>query len=474
MKQVLIIADGKIAKIFIESLLEKYFSNNYYIIISNDTEIISLNFSSLFKVYHFDPLASSRLAPFIANNLYDVFVIMQNKDERDEVCSITRKINKDIPITISCESKSQIKQDLLDDPNLNTISTSFITARTLIGNIPNIPNIARGFGLNKGEIMQINIPFGSAYSYISVGSIQQRGWKIVGIYRKNSFLITKKTTIIQPNDSLLVIGDPMVLNNIYKKMIANTGNFPAPFGIDIYVYIDFRFYSQKEIDDIILDSLWLHKKIKNEKLIINILNPSNIKKLIEIKKIHQDGVIINIDYNQKNISQKIEEDSANKIGLIMVAPSVFKRNKNRRILYKANSPILKIGKNTRLSELKTTLIFCSQNSKHIQNISYSLIDFASQLDLDIRLYEFQLDEDYNAKIATYYQNIGRVLNKRIGVEHTSNQNPIFWLHKSDEKLIQFIPLEIDLLQRRIFWLLNKNADYLSLNIDKNPQMLMPM
>ena len=110
MKQVLIIADGKIAKIFIESLLEKYFSNNYYIIISNDTEIISLNFSSLFKVYHFDPLASSRLAPFIANNLYDVFVIMQNKDERDEVCSIIRKINKDIPITISCESKSQINK----------------------------------------------------------------------------------------------------------------------------------------------------------------------------------------------------------------------------------------------------------------------------------------------------------------------------------------------------------------------------
>lgn len=474
MKQVLIIADGKIGKIFIESLLEKYFSNNYYIVISNDAEITSLKFSSSFKIYNFDPLASSRLKPLIVDSVYAVFVIMQNKDERDGVCSIIRSINKDIPIIISCESKSQVKQDLLDDPNLNTISTSFITARTLIGKIPNIPNIARGFGLNKGEIMQINIPFGSAYSYISVGSIQQRGWRIVGIYRKNSFLITKKTTIIQPNDSLLVIGDPMVLNNIYKKIIANTGNFPAPFGIDIYVYIDFESYSQKEIDDIITDSLWIHKKIKNEKLIINILNPSNIKKLVDIKAIHKDEVIINIDYSQKSISQKIEEDSANKIGLIMVAPSVFKRNKNRRILYKANSPILKIGNNTRLSELETTLIFCSQNSKHVQNISYSLIDFASQLKLDIKLYEFELDEDYNAKIATYYQNIGRFLNKRIIIEHTSNKNPIFWLHRSDEKLIQFIPLEIDLLQRRIFWLLNKNAVYLSLNIDKNPQMLMPM
>ncbi len=474
MKQILIIADGKIAKIFIEALLEKYFSNNYYTIISNDAEIASLKFSSSFKFYHFDPLARSRLEPLVTSDLYDVFVIMQDKDEQYEVCSIIRNINKDIPIIMSCESKSQVRQELLDDPNLNTISTSFITARTLISKIPNIPSIARGFGLNKGEIMQINIPFGSAYSYISIGSIQQRGWRIAGIYRKNSFLIARKSMMIQPNDSLLVIGDPMVLNNVYKKVISNTGNFPAPFGIDIYVYIDFATYSQNEIDHIITDSLWLHKKIKNEKLIINILNPSNIEKLIHIKSIQKDGVIINVDYDSKSIYQKIEEDSNNKIGLIVVAPSVFKQNKNRRILYKANAPILKIGKNTRLQELETTLIFCSQNSRHVQNISHSLVDFASQLNCGIKLYEFELDNDYNAKIATYYQNIGRVFNKRITIEHTSNKNPIFWLHRSDEKLIQFIPLEIDLLKRRIFWLLNKNADYLSLNIDKNPQMLIPV
>ena len=42
------------------------------------------------------------------------------------------------------------------------------------------------------------------------------------------------------------------------------------------------------------------------------LNPIKfIKKLVDIKAIHKDEVIINIDYNQKSISQKIEEDSAN-------------------------------------------------------------------------------------------------------------------------------------------------------------------
>lgn len=474
MKQVLIIAEGKIARIFIESLIEKYFSNNYYTIISNDKEILELNFSTSFKLYTFDPLAQYHLSPLITHNLHDIFVIMSDAKQRDEVCSIIRKLNKDIPITISCESKSETKESLLQDSNLNTISTSFITARALISKIPNIPIIARGFGLNKGEIMQINIPFGSAYSYISIGSIQQKGWKIVGIYRKNDFLVARASMIIQPNDSILVVGEPRVLNNVYKKISSNKGNFPAPFGLDIYVYIDFRNSSEIEINNIINDALWLHKKIKNEKLVINILNPNNIAKLFELKQIANEDIIINIDYDRKTISQKIQEDSSKKIGLIVIIPNTLQSSKQRRILYKTNTPILKIGKTTRLKDIKSTLVLCSSNSIHIQNISYAIVDFASQLDLSIKLYEFEIDEEYNTNLATYYQNIGRIFNKKIIIEQTNTKNPIFWLHHNDDKLIQFIPLEIDLLKSRIFWLLNKNADYLSLNIDKNPQILMPL
>ncbi|RAX52241.1 hypothetical protein CCY99_07570 [Helicobacter sp. 16-1353] len=474
MKQVLIVAEGKIARIFIEALLEKYFSNNYYIIVSNDKDIVELRYPTSFKIYTFDPLAEFRLSSLLTHNLHDIFVIMPDSRQRDEVCSIIRKFAKDIPITISCESKAEVKESLLHDPNLNTISTSFITARVLINQVPNIPLIARGFGLNKGEIMQINISFGSAYSYISIGSIQQKGWKIVGIYRKNTFLVAKVSMIIQPNDSILVVGEPRILNNIYKKINSNKGNFPAPFGIDIYVYIDFRYSNDREINNIINDALWLHKKIKNEKLVINILNPNNIEKLNEIKKIARKDIIINIDYSRKTASQKIEEDSSQKIGLIIIDSNMLISSKNRRILYKTNTPILKIGKATRLKDIKSTLVLCSSNALHIQNISYAIVDFASQLDLSVKLYEFEIDGEYNTNLATYYQNIGRIFNKKIIIEQTNTKNPIFWLHQNDDKLIQFIPLEIDLLKPRIFWLLNKNTDCLSLNIDKNPQILMPL
>lgn len=474
MKQVLIIAKGKIARIFLEFILEKYHSNNYYIIVSNDSEILSLKFGDNFKVYDFEPTSAYYLSPLITHNLYNIFIILPHKEQRDEVCFIIRKQSKEIPLVLSCESKAEISPSLLEDSNINTISTTFITSKSLIEKIPNIPIIARGFGLNRGEIMQINIPFGSAYSYISIGSILQKGWKIAGIYRQNSFIVANPNTIIMPNDSILAVGEPRILNKIYKRISNNKNNFPSPYGLDIFVYIDFRFQNKKETLDIVNDALWLHKRIKNDKLVLNILNPSNIELLYELRALESDSVRLNIDYNKNTIAQKIKQDSGKQVGLIIVPSNSFSNVAERRILYKANRPILKIGKQTRLCDVTDSIVLASINSHHIQNIAYTILDIASQLDFNINLYEFELDAEYDENLATYYKNLGRIFSKKINIEHTNSKNPILWLYQSNEKLLQFIPLEIDLLRRRIFWFLHKNTDYLSLNINKNPQILLPI
>lgn len=474
MKQVLIIAIGKIARIFLEYILEKYQNNNYYIIVTNDIEILELNFNDNFKIYNFEPTSSYYLSPLITHNLYNIFVILPDSKHRDEVCSIIRKQSKDIPIVLSCESKAEINPSLLDDTNISTISTTFITSKSLVEKIPNIPIIAMGFGLNRGEIMQINIPFGSAYSYISVGSILQKGWKIAGIYRQNNFIVSNPGTIIMPNDSILVVGDPRVLNKVYKLIGNNKNNFPLPYGNDIFVYIDFRLQSKQEILDIVNDVLWLHKKIKNEKLVFNILNPGDIELLLKIRSLENDSVRVIMDYNRNTIAKKIKQDSSKQIGLIVVPSNSFLSINERRALYKINRPILKIGKQIRLSEVKNTIVFSSANSNHIQNISYTILDIASQLDFGINLYDFELDAEYDENLAAYYKNIGRMFNKQINIEHTNSKNPIVWLYQNNEKILQFIPLEEDLLSHRIFWFLRKKIDYLSLNINKNPQILLPI
>lgn len=469
MKQVLIIAEGKVAKIFLEFLLEKYHSNNTYTIISNDSEILAI--SDKLNVVAVEPTSAFFLTPFITQNLYSIFVIFQNHAKSNEICHIIRSVSSEIPIIVLMEQKSFLDKKLQDDFNINIVSSNFLSAKSLIEKVPNIPIIARGFGLNKGEIMQINIPFGSAYSHISVGSILQKGWSIAGIYRKNSLIQVKDSTTILPNDSILAVGEPRILNKIYKRINHNKHSFPAPFGRDICVYIDFKMSKKAEILNILNDALWLHKKIKNDNLIITALNPSDINTLKYLKSLNSEDILIRIDYTTTDIMQKIALDSAKKMGLIIVPCGIFSNAKNRRTLYKANRPILKVGTEVRLSEIGDSLTLAT-DSAYMQNIAYNIVDISSQLDLNIMLYEFEIDGEYNENLATYYRNLCKIFRKETHTHRTKSNNPIFWLYR--QKILQFIPLEVSIMKSKFSWILEKNSHYLSLNIHKNPQILLPI
>lgn len=469
MKQVLIIAEGKVAKIFLEFICEKYHSNNIYTVISNDNEILTLE--NTFNILKIEPTSAFFLSPLITNNIDKIFVILSNPAKSNEVCNIIRNISSEVPIIVLVKQKAFLSQKLCEDSNINIVSSDFLSAKSLIEKVPNIPIIARGFGLNKGEIMQINIPFDSAYSHISVGSILQKGWSIAGIYRKNNLIQVKKSTVILPNDSILAVGEPRILNKIYKRINHSKHSFPAPFGKDIFVYIDFKISKKAEILNMLNDALWLHKKIKNDNLVINILNPSDIETLKSFKNLNGKDIFVRIDYTKNDIMQKIANDSTQKMGLIIVPCGIFSNAKNRKILYKANRPILKIGREVRLNEVADSLTI-ADNSSFMQNIAYNIVDISSQLQLNIMLYEFEVDGEYNEHLATYYRNICKIFRKKVSFHRTKSNNPIFWLYR--QKILQFIPLEIDIVKRRFSWILEKNSHYLSLNIHKNPQILLPI
>lgn len=471
-KSVLIIAKGKVARIFLNILNEQYAKNNNYIVVTNEREILELDLSSSFILKSFEPTSQFHIQHLIDKNLIRIFIVVESPKERDYIALMIRGLNSDIPITLLCESKKEIDLKVLEKPNLDTISLSFIAARALIQQMPNIPQIARGFGLNKGEIMQINIPYGSAYSYISVGSLSQKEWKIAGIYRQNKLIITNPNTIIQPNDIILAVGEPRILNRIYKRISNYKNSFPLPFGQHIFVYIDFRFEIKSDIFNIINDALYLHKKIKNVKIFINIINPRDFELLNKIKQISNEFIIINIIYAKTSIEREILNNCDKKIGLIIISHNAIKCRRIKKALLRANAPVLKIGSQTRISEVESTLVLSSENPLQSQNIAWTIVDIASQLDVKITLYEFQIDGEYCLGLENYYKNLGRMFNKEILIIQSNAKNPILII--GDEKILQFLPLKIDLLKNKFSLLWNKNIDYLSLNIDKNPQILLPM
>ena len=105
--------------------------------------------------------------------------------------------------------------------------------------LPNVPLVAQNVGLGQGEIMEVHIPFGSSYAYRHIGSILQRKWKIAALYRDEKQILPTNATMIKPNDTLLILGKPLVLDGVYRTINKRMGLFPEPFGKEYLSFIGF-------------------------------------------------------------------------------------------------------------------------------------------------------------------------------------------------------------------------------------------
>ncbi|MFX4253416.1 potassium transporter TrkA, partial [Aliarcobacter butzleri] len=70
----------------------------------------------------------------------------------------------------------------------------------MVERLPNIPVLAQKIGLKQGEIMEIRVPFGSSYAYRSIGTIEQKQWRIFGLYRNQKMIEINPTLVLKPND----------------------------------------------------------------------------------------------------------------------------------------------------------------------------------------------------------------------------------------------------------------------------------
>lgn len=106
-----------------------------------------------------------------------------------------------------------------EDANVVFINTNEILSSRLIDYLPNVPVIAQNVGLGEGETMEVLVPFGSSFVYKHIGVIEQKEWRIVANLQKQKTLSCQnRRRMIQPNDLLLLIGEPAVLKSVYKAI----------------------------------------------------------------------------------------------------------------------------------------------------------------------------------------------------------------------------------------------------------------
>lgn len=467
MRRNLIIADGIVAKRFLEQAGDVKSRYNEFFVVYQDETILPTIKPANFTYFNFDPTSHPKLSSVLKNDVTDIFIVLKSKNDALIVFESIRKEKKNIKITML-----DLWGIALEDRFLTKIDTLSLLSQKLIERLPGVPVTPKDVGLGIGEIVEVSIPFSSSYVYRFIGSIEQRNWKIVGIYRDGKLIIARDHHVIQPNDSLLIIGEPNILKTVYNGIKEELGQFPSPFGANLYVYMDFSILSKKRIEKNIEDILYLNSIVKNKKIFVRIINPNNFALLDKLRELETKTTSIEIDYFVNRIEECIQGDIKQfNIGAIVTDRSIFSERKNQKLFYKLSLPILKLGDEKLESCTKTIVIL--NDIFESEKISSVVFDISKQLNASISLLSYDIDENDKEKIIEHYENLSKIFGKKINITELKDKNPLLALRK-EEGIFHVLPFSRDILRRKIYTYFSTDIESSYFILDRFNQLFVPI
>jgi len=466
LKKILIISDGDIGTNFIRRVSETYTSENiYYVIETNAREYKDVN-PARFKFYEFDPTSFYKLANLLKMEFIQVIVAMDTQIETENTIKNIRIIKKQLRIIVL--NRWEMHNE---DANVVFVNTNELLASRLLDYLPNVPVIAQNVGLGEGEIMEVLVPFGSSFVYRHIGAIEQKNWRIVAIYRNRKLLMPSRRRMIQPNDLLVLVGEPAVLKSVYRAIKRELGQFPEPFGTNILLYIDMNIVNHTTIRESVRRSVYVHKQFKHD-LIIKVVNPSDIELLQYIKSLRDLNIVVDINYDSENLKDAFHNDiKAYHTGLVIISKEMFADCHIRKAMYEAHVPVLKLS-DKRFSILKDAALILSDN-RDLEKISATIFDISEQMNFNIELYNYLHEhQDEKELVIEHFNNLATIFSKSIKI-FQKNENPINKLKKK-ENFIQILPFTRKLASRRIFSLFSTDSEKLYYKLDDYHQIFIPV
>lgn len=472
MKKILVILDGIVAKKLMQRIVESNTrENNYDVVYMNDS-VLPEQKASNFTLYKFDPTSESKLGMVLDKNVhYEVLIALNSKDEMLNVIKNIKARKKNLQISILDYWGIE-----LTDPYVSIYKGIEVLANGMVERLPNIPVMAQNIGMKQGEIMEIKIPFGSSYAYRYIGSIEQNEWKIFGLYRNQQLVNIKPSLILKPNDVILIIGRPTVLMQIYNAVGKSQGQFPMPFGHNIYLYLDLYLQTKKRIIDVIEEVKFLNKKLKNQKLIIRITRPTTVDviNLIKDNFLEDNTVEIKMDYHNLGMMKLLKNDTkTHDIGMLILTNEMFKVRKNIKDVLELKIPIFKLGDELNGGIKKTVVLINDVNS--YEQISPLVFDISSQLKTKTRIFDMDPigENEDKTRLLDHFENLAKIFNEK--VEIISNEkNPIRELKKQTNTL-QVLPLKEEMFNKRFSWkFLYTNPDLISFDMKRYSKLLIPV
>ncbi|WP_309500257.1 TrkA C-terminal domain-containing protein [Sulfurovum sp.] len=470
MKNILILASGSIAKHFIDWVSKNRVAENQYYVTCYKADTRPEKIGTNITIIDADPSSFSKLKGIMEETRFsNIFIVLEDLED-------TRYVLKNLALI-----KSKIRIILVnqwDDPqigkdqeNISIINTNELMAAHLYDHLPNVPLVAQNVGLGQGEIMEVHVPFGSAYAYRHIGSILQRKWKIAALYRDGKQMLPTNATMIRPNDTLLILGKPIVLDGVYKTINKRLGLFPEPFGKDIYLILDLR-HDKKNALIYLKESIYLVEKLEDKALFVRILYPNDFVLIDELKTYESEKVTLSICYKNKDVKTLVEYDIHEyNIGLIMNSIPTFEADELKETLYSLKKLVFLFGDKL-LYNIKSTVVLMGENEK-MESISSLAFDISETLGLGMTLGDFDPEGDFENKnmIIEHYETLADIFNVELKFEQRVS-NPIRELSKMED-ILQVAPFEKRLNTDSFKRLISSKIQDFLLTTHRHPKLLVP-
>lgn len=471
MKKTLVILDGIVAKKLLKRIVDTNTGENDYDVIYINDVILPEKKPSNFTFYRFDPTSLSKLEMVLDKNIHiDALIALNSKEEMINVVKNIRTKKRIMQINVLDYWGLEI-----DDPYVSVYKGIDVLANGMVERLPNVPVVAQNIGLRQGEIMETRIPFGSSYAYRYIGSIEQNDWKIFGLYRNGQLINVKPSLILKPNDNILMIGKPEVLMQVYNAIGKTQGQFPMPFGHNIYLLLDLYFLSESAAKDSIKEAKILNNKLKVRQLVIKITRPTSVE-MMQFIKYELDGIenlVLEIDYKDIGFRKILQQDAKRfDIGMIILSYELLAFEDAMQELLDLKIPIFKLGYKS-VSEVKETFVLLN-DVKSYEQISPIIFDISIQLKTRTKIFNMDpFGDDDKSDILDHFENLAKIFNQKLRIV-SNEKNPIKNL-KKQENILQIMPLKKEMFDKRYFFeFFYTNSDLLSFDINTFNQLLIPI
>ena len=469
-KNILILASGSIAKHFIDWVSTKRVAENQYHVTCYKAGTTPPKMGKNITLIDADPTSFSKLGRIMsATKFSNIFIVMEDIEDVRYVLKNLALINQKIRIVLV--NQWDDKEIGKDQENITIVNSSGLIAAHLYDQLPNVPLVAQNVGLGRGEIMEVHIPFGSSYAYRHIGSIRQNKWKIAALYRDAKQILPTSATMIRPNDTLLILGKPIVLDGVYRTINRRVGLFPEPFGKNIYLILDFR-HDQKNALRYLKESIYLTKKLEDKSLFVRILYPNNFELIDELKTFESKHVTLSASYKNEALKDVIAYDIYEQnIGLIVNSIPTFEAENLKETLYKLKKLVYIFG-DEHLYDIHKSVVLMSENEK-MESISSTAFDISDMLGLQLTLCDFDPEGDFESKkmIIEHYETLTDIFNIEMEIEQKV-ANPIRELSNM-KYILQVAPFEKHLNTDSYRKLISSKIQDFLLTTTKHPKLLVP-